>query len=268
MKKLKYLAFLMIVSVIGLTSCNGDDDKPKEPNIALNAGNGYTVNGAEIMLGETAKFGVIATPNDNSKEKLVNFKLEMIHNNLPTTLLDSTFKEKNFNLDILTAPFEEAGDYNFNFTIKDKAGKEASVSAMIKVVSGTVGLTEAAPFEWKRVAGAAGTGLEMFGLKWTSNAKVVHAQIKKDGASKFVKLNSSACTSITNEAELVAAVEAAADMEVYAGVSAEANSDYNDVLATVYNGKYYLIHVKNGKIETGSAGTTITIKGLYKTVVE
>ncbi len=264
MKRLKYLAFLMVVSVIGLTSCKDDNDGPKEPSITLDSTAGYAINGSEFMVGDTAVFGVRAAWNQDSKEKLVKFTMERIHENVPVTLIDSTLdKVETFRLNI-SSVMTNAGDYNFRFKVIDKAGEFTSLDAKVTVKEATTGLSAPADFEWMRVAGAPGTGLEMFGLKWTSNAKAVHAQIKKDGATKFVKLASDACATITTAEGLMAAIDAAEDMEVYAGVSAEANGDYDDVLATVKDGVYYMISVKKGTVETSAAGTTIKITGKYK----
>ena len=60
------------------------------------------------------------------------------------------------------------------------------------------------------------------------------------------------------------AVEAGTDMDTYAGISAEVPQTYDEVLATKYNGEYFLIHLTEATIEVLVAGTTITITGEYK----
>ncbi len=264
MKRLKYLAFLMVVSVIGLTSCKDDNDEPKEPSITLDGAAGYATDGAEFKVGDTAVFGVRAAWNQDSKEKLVKFTVEQVYDNTPVTIVDTTLdKVETFRLDV-NILLTNAGNYKFIFKVIDKAGETTSVPAKITVKEATTPLSAPADFEWKRVAGAPGTGLDMFGLKWTSNAKAVHAQIKKDEATKFVKLASDAYTNITTVEGLRKAIDDAEDMEVYAGVSAEANGDYDDVLGVIKGDVYYMISVKKGTVETANEGTTIKITGEYK----
>ncbi len=81
--------------------------------------------------------------------------------------------------------------------------------------------------------------------------------------SKFVELSSAQWTSITTKEDLAAAVEAGTDMTVYEGVSAEASSAYDVVLATKYNNEYFMIHIQNATVVVGGTGTTITITGKY-----
>ncbi len=126
-------------------------------------------------------------------------------------------------------------------------------------------LTEAEEATWQRVGGTAGTGLEEFGLAWTLNQKSVMAVIRKDTAEKFVQLAEEAWEEIETLEALTEAVEEADDMDDYRGVSAEQNDTYNDVLATVVNGQYFLILVKSATVTTGDAGTTVTITVDYKT---
>ncbi len=126
-------------------------------------------------------------------------------------------------------------------------------------------LTDAEQTEWKRVGGNDGTGLDEFGLKWTRNLKSVMAVIEKDGAGKFVQLAEEAWEEIETLEALIEEVEDAEDMEDYRGVSAEQDNTYNDVLATVVDGQYFLILVKSATVTTGDAGTTVTIDVEYKT---
>ena len=55
------------------------------------------------------------------------------------------------------------------------------------------------------------------------------------------------------------------ESDLYKNVSVDANGTYNDVIATVYNGKTYLINVTRCSVVSGdSYGTKFTITGSYK----
>ena len=117
-------------------------------------------------------------------------------------------------------------------------------------------------FVWIREGGEAGAGLDEFGLSWQMNAKAIFAQIIPIGNARLYILESSdyAITDINAlEARLVSETEAT----VYNNVNVESNSTYDDVIATVYNEKTYLIHIPNCIVEVYTS-TTITITGTYK----
>ncbi len=117
-------------------------------------------------------------------------------------------------------------------------------------------------FEWMRNSGDPATGLDEFGLSWQINTKDVFAQITPVDNARLYILESSdyAITDInTLEARLASETEAT----VYNNVSVTTNNTYDDVIATVYNGKTYLIHVTNCSVEV-TTNTTITITGTYK----
>ena len=128
-------------------------------------------------------------------------------------------------------------------------------------------LSEPADTVWQRTGGAAATGLGEFGLAWTSNVKTVMAVIRKDEAEKFVQLDESDWDEIETLEALMEKVEEAEDMEDYRGVSAEASATYNHVLATVHDGRYYLILVESATVQSTDAGTVVTISVQYKTTV-
>lgn len=149
-----------------------------------------------------------------------------------------------------------------NFTVAN-ASKQASVKKIIKVLAKETPLSEAKAFEWKRVGGTAATGLETFGLVWTSNS--AEFAIIKKGADKFVELTPAQWTSVSNLEALKTAIDAATDMEKWEKVSsASASKTYDFTLGTIKGGKYYLIHVTNSTVTVADAGTTITIGGEYK----
>ncbi len=165
-----------------------------------------------------------------------------------------------------------AGD-SYNGTIKYTMKKEA-VKNYEKVLFQVVAVTkkdveEAGHFEvaikavttftWERVNGANGTGLAEFGLEWKSNAKSPFAIIKPVTGAKLYILQAAdyAATSLS-------AITFPAEAEMYNNVDVNlASKDYNDVIATVYNNKTYVINVKHCDVASTSAKQTIT--GNYKT---
>jgi hypothetical protein len=156
----------------------------------------------------------------------------------------------------------------FGITATAKDVDPTTATKPFKIVAAPVEhpLSDPIAFKWERIGGAQGTGLETFGLKWTGNAKEVHAQITKGTADKFVKFTSEEWKTITTLEILKVAIDAVPDLPVYDNVSAAAGKTYDDVLATKVGENYYLINVTKGTVTTGTAGTTIVIDGNYKTV--
>lgn len=144
----------------------------------------------------------------------------------------------------------------YKAVVENKKAAQAEASYTITVVAPTY--TEAT-FEWVRQGGT-GTGLDAYGLQWTSNLKVIQAVIKPlDGAKLYILGESDyAATSLS-------AITFPAEATQYKNVSCEANGTYNDVIATVYNGKTYVINVTKGTVVSETAGTKVTITGNVKT---
>lgn len=148
----------------------------------------------------------------------------------------------------------------YKAVVENKKAAQAEASYTITVVAPTY--TDGT-FEWKRLGSAAATGLSEFGLSWTQSGKTVTAKIVPIENSKLYILTAEDYA-ITNITDLNAKLTSEATE--YRGVNAEAptNKTYNDVIATVYNGKTYLINVTAsvGTVET--QGNQIIITGTYK----
>ncbi|MCD4745672.1 MAG: hypothetical protein K8R58_05185, partial [Bacteroidales bacterium] len=267
MKKLSYLLGLLLIAGMIFSSCKKDEDDNDPidltPTINLKGDAGYTSGDVTINEGDTILVGIIALSNTNSGKKLTNFKLTLTSNNVPQVLIDSTLNGTTFDVNYKIG-FPDASVVRLSAKITDKDGQSKEISFNITIEEVATPLDAAADFTWQRIGANPGTGLDMFGLKWTWNGKAVNAKIEKDGADKLVQLSSAEWNSIETKEDLAAAVEAAADISIYEGVSAEASATYDDVLATKYNGEYFIIHVENATVETGTGGTTITITGEYK----
>ncbi len=156
------------------------------------------------------------------------------------------------------ADVEGAAKVVYEAVVTNQKDVQVTVAYTVNVVAPA--FTEAT-FEWKRVGAANATGLDAFGLKWTGNAKTVYAQIKPiDNNTKLYSL------AAADYDKAIADINFGAEQTVYAGVQCDRGADYNDVIATVYNGKTYVINVKKSTITSdATTGTTITITGNVKT---
>jgi hypothetical protein len=268
MKKLSYLLGLFLVAGSMFVSCNDDDDtEPKDltPVISFKEEAGFTYSDTTITEGESILVGVRCQSNSNSNAKLNILKIYAIINDVPQNpIFQDTINDSEYDVNYLI-DFPDALTGRLYAEVTDKDGQKNNDSFNITVETATTPLDAEADFEWKRIGIADATGLAPFGLKWDSNLKLTNAQIEKENAEKFVQLLPEQWTSITTKEDLATAVDAATDITVYAGVSATAaSSDYNDVLATKYNGEYFIIHVQHATVVVGGVGATITITGKYK----
>lgn len=265
MKNFKLVMVLIAVLGLAITSCKKDDTTPVDqtPNLDFKGGGSYISNNATVTVGEDFVIGITASSNGDSGEKLTSVKYTVTSNNVIVLEFDSVFSATSYNLDYVFR-MDNPGDAVFNFTVTDKKGEKKSISLTITAELGTTPLGNAEDLYWERVGGAAGTGLSTFGLKWTSNLKMVNAQIKKDGAAKFVQLSADAWTSLVTMEDLMAAIDAGTDMETFTGINVDANGTYDVVLATSYNGEYFLMHLTSSNISVDANGTTVKIYGQSK----
>jgi hypothetical protein len=266
MKKLSYLLGLLLIGGFIFSACSKDEDEEPQdltPSIEFAAGGTDTI----IVAGDSVLVSVICASNSISGKKLDTYEIYMIIDNENTgAIVEVTDIDENAYAVAYYITFPDPLEGKLYAKITDVDGESSQLSFNITVEEGTTPLEGEQELTWQRVGGAAGTGLDMFGLKWTSNVKEVMAVIQKDGADKFVQLDAEAWTNILTKEDLMAAVDAAEDLGDYGyrGVSAEANGEYNDVLATLFNNEYYLIQISNGTVEVDPVtGTTITISGMY-----
>jgi len=269
MKKLSYLLGLLVVTGIIFTSCSKDDDEPTDvkPTINFKGGGDYVSGDVTVDVNDTLLIGVTATQNSNTTKKLQEIYISRTsENNIvwDTTMeINETFYDADFNFIALSIPTVET----IAFRVSDKDGEVSSVSLDVTTEPNTTPLEGAQALEWIRDSGAAGTGLDMFGLKWTSNAKDIFAVIQKndaDPADLFVQLTADEWTSITTKEDLAAAVDAATEIDTYEEVNLTVpSSDYDDVLATKYNGEYFIIHIQELTAVQNGVDFIFTISGEY-----
>jgi hypothetical protein len=273
MRKFRFLAVALLgASSLFLTSCEDDDTTSLGPTLIMEElGSGKSSGEISVTPGTTLTFTWDSRKGDRD---LNTFAITMSGTNtvspVPVSNRGNEFPYTITNandetyVDTLTVNAgSNLGKTSYTFTVTDKDGNTKSVSFEVTVEAGSTPLSAAKTFEWKRVGGAAGTGLAQFGLEWTQNSGS-SAIVKQDASTKMVQLTSGEWSSITTDVELAAAVDGGTDIADYRGVSATANGTYDDVLGVAYNGDYFLIHVTKGTVTTGGSGTTITIDGEYK----
>jgi len=135
MKKINLLfAVIIMAGMTFLTSC-GTDTTAVGPNMDLKGGAGYTAADVTVPVGTDIKVGVTAQQGD---AKLVNLKITATANNIPTTLLDSTFSNDTFNKDYtITAP-SVVGTVRISLVMTDKDGltDEAAFNLTTTAIAG------------------------------------------------------------------------------------------------------------------------------------
>jgi len=264
MKKVSILFTAIAFMAVGVfTSCEEEGSMAPiitfdDASYTVGAGGAITITGeieSEAGLDEVRVFEVNDAGDETQLEVVTSFK------GLPITEgADGLTYAFRFDLNV------SDGTVQVKIRATDKDDQETSKTVSVTGAAGTA-LTVAQSTTWERVAANAATGLSMFGLKWTSNLKAVSANIQKDGATKLVELSASDWD-IESYEDLVTAVDQASDIGSYNEVSAGANATYNDILATVHNGEYFLIKVVDSEISTSNAGTTILINIEYKEAAE
>jgi hypothetical protein len=251
--------FSIAMAAIMLTGCIEDVVDTNPPVISVTAPEGDTTT---VIIGQTVDFVLDLT----SGNKLASF--QALSNNAGVELSNSNKTFSNTNVETLTvtatvgASVTAGTVVEISFVLAD-AYKQSTKKKYILAKAATTPLSEAKSFEWKRVGGAAGTGLETFGLSWTDNT-TNNAVIRK-GATKFVELTPAQWTSITNKEALKTAIDAATNIDKWEKVSAtDASKTYDLALGTIKDNKYFLIHVTKSTVTVTDVGSTISITGHYK----
>ena len=118
-------------------------------------------------------------------------------------------------------------------------------------------------FRWTR-QGTQSSGFDEFGLVSGNVNSDLYLNINAmEGARLYIL--SSSDYAITDINTLNIRLTSETQATVYNGVNVGyASHSYDDVIATVYNGKTYLIHVTNSVSQSETAGTLVTITGTYK----
>ncbi|MCA1751665.1 MAG: hypothetical protein ABR572_00575 [Cryomorphaceae bacterium] len=276
MKKRNLFTLCMLgATLIFTTSCSDDDDEndPVGPRLDVvevasgtDSGEMTITQGAPVTFEWDARSGETNLQTFSVSVNGSNAVSPLPETNegydLPYTISNS---ENNLYVDGITfaSAGTNLGSTEYTFTVTDGIGLNASVVITVNVISAASTISDPQNFEWTRVAGANGSGMSGFGLKWTNNSST-NAIVAVDGQTEMYSLPASVWTDITTQEELSAAIANGLSITQYTNVSVEESGTYNDVLGVVYNDTNYLINVQQGTVTTSSAGTTISILGQYK----
>jgi hypothetical protein len=286
MKKLA-LALMCLVSVAFFASCTKPVENP-EPTIAVMTGDNFISGTIEeptiINLNDenaiNLKWGFHVESNAETKKQLASLKLtfEEIFNGetyVSDTTIDLTgmtsydFSEFLFDQEERTI-LEEV---TIKAVVTDADNKTNNATIALKLDMPEMPLPET-PIEWIRKANnlIGNTEAEMaaMGLQWTGSYKDdIYATLRPvDGATLYVCEGDDfdeITTDVEKDKYFNDLAETAIAVDRYRNIKATASGTYNDMLAVVYDGETFLIHITYAKVDNlGSAGTQITITGEAK----
>ena len=263
MKKLA-LALVCLVSVAFFASCSPEGD----PTISIyDTEDGYVKSGSNIIVGEEFKYGFdLASSVETDKELsslVVSITLPDGFEEKETLEFPGEVTEYTFRRTYTVKPSDKnelLGVVKITAIVTDVAGKTASVSMDLNLYQSDA-LTLGS-FSWQRKNGAPGTGLEEFGLKWTSNEKEIFAVIEPMEGATLYSIPAEKWSTVTTQAQKEALfVEGIAQViKDYRGVSMASTQEYNDVIATLYKDTYYMFNIQKCTVER----YTFTIEGQWK----
>lgn len=265
MKKL-VLALVCLVSVAFFASCDPKVEHP-EPTIAFVAGEGLITEDAVISTGDTACFDIKAMSNVETNKLLKSLYLQVFTDE--GSYDDTIFSDINQNSFeyFFGYIFRDAGIYTVSATVTDADGYSAECRLNLTVNQSDTPLI-ASTFTWNRHGGGQATGLEQFGLKWTSNGKEDFAKITPMEGVTLYEFYADDWDNINtvNQKNILfsLAMENGNDISLFNKVSAWTTHDYNYVIGTVMpDGTCHLMHITKGEVSTFK-GTDITITGEAK----
>ncbi|MBO7481606.1 MAG: hypothetical protein J6T63_05790 [Bacteroidales bacterium] len=140
----------------------------------------------------------------------------------------------------------------------NKKGGEGKATYTVNIVAPS--FTTSA-FEWTR-EGTNNPDLSAFGLKWSrNNTKAYFAYIEPLNANAKLYELAAADYNATS----IADITFPAAIDLYKKISVDATATYDNVIASVYEGKTYVFHITKATITSVTAGTKAVIEGEYKT---
>ena len=277
MKKLA-LALVCLFSVAFFASCDPDEPiiEHPEPLIAIINSPGYitgTIDAPQLIefdIDDTDyHYGFHVESNPETKKALATLEVNYVQ----------VFEGETYTYDSII-DLSGLTSYDFDEAIYADDAKEifyeCTITATVKDVDGLTNTAnisfkmnaeiylEPTAFTWVRVGGTPGEGLAELGLKWEKNQKDVYAVIEPVEGATLYSVPAEKWNEITTEAELAALFSdgGAAPIKDYRGVSCTVPATYDDVIATYYEGFYYLIHITKGTIDQRTY--VFTIEGEWK----
>lgn len=252
MKKLA-LALVCLFSVAFFASCDPEDIENPEPTIAILAEEGYLVDGSVIDMNVEYPYGFVAASNPLTMKNLTRLVVVCGETTLCDTAISGTEFTYRGSIYFTNEDSRDLYDAEIIATVYDEAGKTNSASLKLQIDEESE--LEASPFQWIRANGADGTGLADFGLQWTKNVSSRFAAVIEPIPGERVTMYSVPAEKwdeVTTESQLEALFSDGGVAEViqdYRGISVDATQEYDVVLATLYNGVYYLLHITKCTVE-------------------
>ena len=278
MKKLA-LALMCLVSVAFFASCTKPVENP-EPAIALMTGENFVYDGQTIDLYADYNIGFRAASNSQTMKELASFTLVGKIFDVDDTEIyteDTTFTisgtEYVYQEVLNFGTRDLVGKVTFVATVTDVDGKSNDLTINLNINKPAQPLF-ARPIEWIRkganLEGNTEAEMAAVGLEWTGSYKEVFATIRplSNTDATLYLCDGDDYDKITTDVEKAAyfadLMENAESIDRYRKITTNNSANYNDMLAVVYDGETYLIHITRAEIATGNYGTQITIKGETK----
>ena len=262
------MALVCLVSVAFFASCDPDPviTNP-EPAISVLEAEGYIQDGDVIDLDVDFLYGFRCASNAETQEELARLVIICTSEDMEEDVLlcDTAISGTEFVYEgsLYIEAKEIIGEAEIIATVTDAAGKFNKASIKFSVNYDDTLVPHA--FKWTREGSNPGEGLAEVGLKWEKNLKEVFAVIEPVEDAVLYSVPVEKWDEITTETELDALFSDGGGAEVikdYRGVSAWTSHTYNDVIATYYEGFYYLIHITKATVST--KGTNIVIESEWK----
>ncbi len=270
MKNFK-IVMILVAAVAMFCSC-GD---PEAPTATFADANGLTEMTFDLA---NASVDVNATLTANDAKGLKSIKITRTMYDANNEVLGTPFDEYGIpdyeGLTEYSAKFEEtlakadvegAAKVVYEAVVTNQKDAQVTVAYTVNVVAPA--FTDGT-FEWFR-QGNTKTGFDQFGLQFENATKSIMANIKPLTDAKLYILES-ADYAITNINDLNAKLTTEAT--VYRNIITDNSGTvtYDDVIATVYNGKTHLLHITSATTvpyneTTNPGGAKVTITGTYKT---
>lgn len=119
---------LFIATTVFVTSCN-KDETTTGPTLNLKGGANYVSADATVQVNDPVLVGVTGSAGDDN---LTRFKMTITSNNVPTTVIDTTFNSPSFDWEV-ELNFEGVGEGRLSFELWDKGGLKAEKAFTITV---------------------------------------------------------------------------------------------------------------------------------------
>jgi len=160
------------------------------------------------------------------------------------------------NRQLSSSDVDNAEKVVYNVSVVDNNNSQAQATYTVNVVRP---LFTEGTFEWVK-EGVSYSGFDEFGLSFyrvdPGNLAIVIKPMQ-DTRLYILNANDYAVTSLS-------AITFPIEAECYDNVLATSTASYDDVMATIFNGKTYLIHVTRATVTQSAAGTRVAITGTYK----